>query len=80
MMHKIDIERAVSLDRPNGADRVCPRPDQGGLPPLLKHGASPEQCESGCGHNDSERDLVLHAAMLSGPRDLFKERTTTRLY
>ena len=80
MMLKIDIECAVGPDCPNGAERVGPGPDQGGLSTLLEHGASGKQREGSCGHNDSERDLVLHVAMLSGTRDLFKQRRTTRLY
>src|ERR1700719_3306122 len=65
MMLKIDIEGAVGLDRPNCAERIRPSSDQCGLSALLEHGASGKQRESSCGHNDSERDLVLHGAMLS---------------
>ena len=80
MMLKIDIECAVSLDRPNGAERIRPSPDQGGLSALLEHGASPKERERSSSQNNSERDLFLHAAMLSTTRDLFKQRRATRLY
>jgi len=80
MMLQINIECAVGLDRPNRAEGICPSPDECGLSTLLEHGASGKQREGSCGHNDSERDLVLHVAMLSGTRDLFKQRRTTRLY
>jgi len=80
MMFEIDIECAVGPDCPNGAERVGPGPNERGLSTLLEHGASGKQREGSCGHNDSERDLVLHVAMLSGTRDLFKQRRTTRLY
>lgn len=77
---QIDVKCAVCLNRPNRAERVRPSSDQGGFPGLLEHGASAKQCESGCGHDDSKRDLVLHAAMLSGTHGLFKQRRTPRLY
>lgn len=77
---QINVKCAVCLNRPNRAERVRPSSDQGGFPGLSKHGASAKQREGGCGHNDTERDLVLHVAMLFGPHDLFKQRRTTRLY
>ena len=80
MMPKIDIECAVGLDCPNCAKRIRPSSDQRGLSALLEHGASAKQRESSCSHNDTERDLVLHATMLSGTHGLFKQRRTTRLY
>jgi hypothetical protein len=80
MMLKVDIECAVGLDRPNCTERIRPSPDQRGLSALLEHGASAKQRESSRSHNDTERDLVLHTAMLSGTHGLFKQRRTTRLY
>src|SRR5437588_12665311 len=80
MMLKIDVECAVGFDRPNCAERIRPSSDQCGLSAFLEHGASGKQRESSCSHNDTERDLVLHAAMLSGTHGLFKHRRTTRLY
>ena len=39
---KIDLERAVSFDRPNGAERVRPSPDHRRLACFLEHRAAPK--------------------------------------
>jgi hypothetical protein len=38
----------------------------------LKHGAAAQNGDRGRSENNSERDLLLHAAMVSTASDLFK--------
>lgn len=53
-----DLERSVSLDRPNCAERICPSTDYRRLPTLLKHRAACDQRETH--DSQTEGNLFVH--------------------
>jgi hypothetical protein len=72
-MLKIDIERAIRLDHPNGAERVRPGSYKRSLSRLWIRGAGIQQYEPEADENNSKKkELYFHAAILSAGSSSFK--------
>jgi ATP-binding protein involved in chromosome partitioning len=66
LMLKVDVERAIRLDHPNGAERVRPVSNKRSLSRLRIRGAGIQQHEPQADENNStKRELYFHAAILS---------------
>jgi hypothetical protein len=73
LMLKIDIERAIRLDHPNGSERVRPGSYKRSLSRLWIRGAGIQQYEPEADENNSnKRELYFHAAILSAGSSAFK--------
>jgi hypothetical protein len=73
LMLKVDVERAIRLDHPNGAERVRPVSNKRSLSRLRIRGAGIQQHEPEADENNStKRELYFHAAILSAGFSLSK--------
>ena len=73
-MRKIDIERAVSANRPNRTRRIRPSPDQIVLLSRLEPSAAAEQCGP---QKQTRPETFLHAAILPEVVHSFQANSVT---